>query len=128
MQRSKKSVGESAPLLKSAVAGRNGRITGVVALRAFIRYLRPAIDEASMGSAPGERLAKFKMPKRVFIVDSLPRNTIGKVQKAALRENGIYAVPAAPRQSGWGVRGADYPYGALVPAEVEGRRCRRPVC
>jgi len=31
-------------------------------------------------------LAKFKLPKRVLIVDSLPRNTIGKVQKAALRE------------------------------------------
>jgi malonyl-CoA/methylmalonyl-CoA synthetase len=39
------------------------------------------------------RLAKFKMPKRVFIVDELPRNTMGKVQKNILRDNykDIYA-------------------------------------
>jgi malonyl-CoA/methylmalonyl-CoA synthetase len=32
------------------------------------------------------RLAKFKMPKRVFVVNELPRNTMGKVQKNILRE------------------------------------------
>ena len=39
------------------------------------------------------RLAKFKMPKRVFIVDELPRNTMGKVQKNILRDTykDIYA-------------------------------------
>ena len=31
-------------------------------------------------------LARFKQPKRVFFVDELPRNTMGKVQKNALRE------------------------------------------
>jgi malonyl-CoA/methylmalonyl-CoA synthetase len=31
-------------------------------------------------------LAKFKAPKRIIIVESLPRNAMGKVQKAALRE------------------------------------------
>jgi len=31
-------------------------------------------------------LAKFKQPKRVFFLDELPRNAMGKVQKAALRE------------------------------------------
>jgi malonyl-CoA/methylmalonyl-CoA synthetase len=38
------------------------------------------------------RLAKFKMPKRVFIVDELPRNAMGKVQKNILRDTykGIY--------------------------------------
>ncbi|MEC7816202.1 MAG: malonyl-CoA synthase [Pseudomonadota bacterium] len=33
------------------------------------------------------RLAKFKQPKRVFFVDALPRNTMGKVQKKQLRED-----------------------------------------
>ena len=39
------------------------------------------------------RLAKFKMPKRVFVVDELPRNTMGKVQKNVLRDTykDIYA-------------------------------------
>ena len=32
------------------------------------------------------RLAKFKQPKKVFVVDELPRNTMGKVQKNVLRE------------------------------------------
>ena len=32
------------------------------------------------------RLAKFKTPKRVFFVEALPRNAMGKVQKALLRE------------------------------------------
>ena len=34
----------------------------------------------SVLAALRERLAKFKMPKRVVIVDSLPRNAMGKVQ------------------------------------------------
>ena len=34
----------------------------------------------------GERLAKFKQPKKVHILDALPRNTMGKIQKNALRD------------------------------------------
>ena len=33
-----------------------------------------------------DRLAKFKQPKAYIFVDALPRNTMGKVQKAALRQ------------------------------------------
>jgi len=32
------------------------------------------------------RIANFKVPKRLHIVDQLPRNTMGKVQKNVLRE------------------------------------------
>ena len=45
-----------------------------------------AISEASVLSALDGRLAKFKMPKRVFVVDELPRNAMGKVQKNILRD------------------------------------------
>ena len=47
------------------------------------------------GAAPGEgeliaalrkKLANFKVPKRVYVVDELPRNAMGKVQKNVLRE------------------------------------------
>jgi malonyl-CoA/methylmalonyl-CoA synthetase len=50
------------------------------------------VDEAAVLKALEGRLAKFKMPKRVFIVDELPRNAMGKVQKNILRETykGIY--------------------------------------
>jgi malonyl-CoA/methylmalonyl-CoA synthetase len=44
------------------------------------------VSEASVLKALDGRLAKFKMPKRVFIVDELPRNTMGKVQKNILRD------------------------------------------
>jgi malonyl-CoA/methylmalonyl-CoA synthetase len=45
------------------------------------------VTEASVLKALDGRLAKFKMPKRVFVVDELPRNTMGKVQKNVLRDN-----------------------------------------
>ena len=32
------------------------------------------------------KIANFKVPKRVFIVDDLPRNAMGKVQKNLLRQ------------------------------------------
>jgi malonyl-CoA/methylmalonyl-CoA synthetase len=44
------------------------------------------VSEEAILSALTGRLAKFKAPKRVFFVESLPRNAMGKVQKAALRE------------------------------------------
>jgi malonyl-CoA/methylmalonyl-CoA synthetase len=46
-------------------------------------------DEAEIIAAAREKLAAFKAPKRVFFVADLPRNAMGKVQKAALR--GEYA-------------------------------------
>src|SRR6266700_2993768 len=51
------------------------------------------LDEKSLIGALESRLAKFKMPKRVFVVDELPRNTMGKVQKNILRDTykDIYA-------------------------------------
>jgi malonyl-CoA/methylmalonyl-CoA synthetase len=44
------------------------------------------LDEAGVLKALDGRLAKFKLPKRVFFVDDLPRNTMGKVQKNLLRD------------------------------------------
>src|SRR5690606_4074130 len=43
-------------------------------------------DEAAMLKALEGRLAKFKLPKRIFFADDLPRNTMGKVQKNLLRD------------------------------------------
>lgn len=41
--------------------------------------------EAVVGTLKA-KLANFKIPKRCFVVDELPRNTMGKVQKNLLRE------------------------------------------
>jgi malonyl-CoA/methylmalonyl-CoA synthetase len=51
------------------------------------------VTEAGVLNALDGRLAKFKMPKRVFVVEELPRNAMGKVQKNILRDtyNAIYS-------------------------------------
>ena len=55
-----------------------------------------AADEAAVIASLRERLAHFKLPKRVLFVDDLPRNAMGKVQKNVLREKyaGLYREPA----------------------------------
>ena len=56
-------------------------VTAVVVLRAGA-----TLDEASLIAALKGRIAAFKVPKRVHVVDALPRNAMGKVQKNLLRE------------------------------------------
>ena len=43
------------------------------------------LSEAGVIAALEERLAKYKLPKSVFFREALPRNAMGKVQKAELR-------------------------------------------
>jgi malonyl-CoA/methylmalonyl-CoA synthetase len=43
-------------------------------------------NEADILEALKHRLANFKVPKRVHVVDALPRNAMGKVQKNVLRD------------------------------------------
>jgi malonyl-CoA/methylmalonyl-CoA synthetase len=44
------------------------------------------LTEAAVISALKREIANFKVPKRVFFEEALPRNAMGKVQKAALRQ------------------------------------------
>lgn len=44
------------------------------------------LDERQVLDHLDGRLAKYKQPKRVFFIDNLPRNTMGKVQKNELRK------------------------------------------
>jgi malonyl-CoA/methylmalonyl-CoA synthetase len=43
-------------------------------------------DPAALIAGLKTRIANFKVPKQVFVVDELPRNTMGKVQKNLLRD------------------------------------------
>ena len=45
------------------------------------------IDEAAICAFCRERLAAYKIPRRVVPAADLPRNALGKIQKAKLREN-----------------------------------------
>ncbi|PWG62041.1 malonate--CoA ligase [Spiribacter halobius] len=57
---------------------------GVTAV--VVRRPGASLEEADVIEALQGRLARYKQPKRVFFVDSLPRNAMGKVQKNELRE------------------------------------------
>ncbi|HYN26824.1 MAG TPA: malonyl-CoA synthase, partial [Burkholderiales bacterium] len=45
-----------------------------------------SLDSAAVIGAVKNTLANYKVPKAVHFVDDLPRNAMGKVQKALLRE------------------------------------------
>ena len=53
-----------------------------------------ALTESGIIAAIKHKLANFKVPKWVYLVDELPRNAMGKVQKNVLRKN--YS-PMTPR-------------------------------
>ena len=44
------------------------------------------LDDAALGAALKAKIANFKVPKRIFVVDDLPRNAMGKVLKNVLRD------------------------------------------
>jgi malonyl-CoA/methylmalonyl-CoA synthetase len=47
------------------------------------------IDPEKVRAAARERLAGYKVPKRIHLVDELPRNAMGKVDKVGLRMTAI---------------------------------------
>jgi malonyl-CoA/methylmalonyl-CoA synthetase len=73
-------------VVESAVIGVPHADFGEGVTAVLVRQPGANIDEAAVLKGLEGRLAKFKMPKRVFVVDELPRNTMGKVQKNILRE------------------------------------------
>jgi len=51
---------------------------------AFVESELPC-DVEALRAALGERLASFKIPKTIHVIDALPRNALGKVEKHRLR-------------------------------------------
>jgi malonyl-CoA/methylmalonyl-CoA synthetase len=80
-------------VVESAVIGVPHADFGEGVTAVVVRQPGASIDETAVLKSLDGRLAKFKMPKRVFVVDELPRNTMGKVQKNVLRDTykDIYA-------------------------------------
>jgi malonyl-CoA/methylmalonyl-CoA synthetase len=56
------------------------------AVVAVVTRTDPALDEAAILAALAGTLARFKQPRRILFAEALPRNAMGKVQKAALRD------------------------------------------
>ena len=73
-------------VVESAVIGLPHADFGEAVTAVVVRDGEGAPDEAAVLAGVAERLARYKQPKRVLFADELPRNTMGKVLKAKLRE------------------------------------------
>jgi malonyl-CoA/methylmalonyl-CoA synthetase len=72
-------------VLESAVFGVPHPDFGEAVTAVIVPQASAALSEADIINSLQTRLARYKIPKRVLIVDELPRNTMGKVQKNVLR-------------------------------------------
>lgn len=73
-------------VVESAIIGLPHRDFGEAVTAVVVPTGSPALTESDIIAPLEERLARFKLPKRVLFVDELPRNAMGKVQKNLLRE------------------------------------------
>ncbi len=71
---------------ESAVVGIPDPDFGEAVAAVVVRSPGCVLTESGVIAALKGEIASFKVPKRVVFVDDLPRNAMGKVQKAVLRE------------------------------------------
>ena len=71
---------------ESAVIGLPDADFGEQVVAILVAEKGARLDETAILGELSSRLARFKQPKRLIVVDDLPRNAMGKVQKALLRE------------------------------------------
>ena len=78
-------INEMAGVAESAVVGVPHPDFGEVGVAIVIPKAGASLDADAIVADLKSKLANFKIPKRCFVVPELPRNTMGKVQKALLR-------------------------------------------
>jgi len=72
-------------IAEAAVVGIGDARWGEAACACVVPRAGASLDEAAVLALFRDRLAKFKHPRRVVFLDSLPKNALGKVQKPELR-------------------------------------------
>ncbi len=72
--------------MESAVIGVPHADFGEAVVGVLVAQEGATPDLDAIASAIKSELARFKHPKRLIVVPELPRNTMGKVQKNALRD------------------------------------------
>ncbi len=73
-------------VLESAVIGVPHPHMGEAVVAVIVPEAGARPDVEALQTALEDTLARFKQPRRIFAIDALPRNTMGKVQKNVLRE------------------------------------------
>lgn len=72
---------------ESAVIGIPHADFGEAVVAVIVPAANASLEEEQVIAEARDKLANFKIPKRVVFIEELPRNTMGKVQKNLLREN-----------------------------------------
>lgn len=70
---------------QASVVGAPDALFGAVAVAFIVPHAAPP-DEQELRAYLRERLANYKIPKRFYFLDELPRLPVGKIDKQALRE------------------------------------------
>ena len=73
-------------VLESAVFGIADADLGEAVAAAVVPVAGAELDPEQLLKALEPVLARFKLPRKVFVIDELPRNAMGKVQKNSLRD------------------------------------------
>ena len=77
---------EHPDVLEAAVVGARDE-SGLEQTTAFVvPRAGHSIDDASIDAHCRARMAAFKRPRRVVVVDALPKTATGKIQRFALRD------------------------------------------
>ena len=76
---------DCAAIAECAVIGQDDAKWGEVAVAVIVKKLDAALDEAAVKHLFEGRLARYKHPRRVLFVESLPKTALGKVKKEELR-------------------------------------------
>ena len=77
---------EHPAILDAAIIGLPDEIWGEIVCAVIVPKTGELIDEAELKEFCRERLAGYKIPRRIFIEEQLPRNASGKILKYQLRQ------------------------------------------
>ncbi|MCV2396221.1 long-chain-fatty-acid--CoA ligase [Actinotalea sp. M2MS4P-6] len=82
-------------ILDAAVYARPDERWGEVPVASLVLRPGESVELADLQTWLGDKLARYKQPKAVTVVEALPRNAAGKVDKVALRAADRVSVPLA---------------------------------
>jgi acyl-CoA synthetase (AMP-forming)/AMP-acid ligase II len=73
-------------VMEAAVLGLPHEYWGEELVAAVVPATGGALDAGELQAFCRQHLAGFKVPKRIFVIDSLPHSSSGKIQKFMLKE------------------------------------------